>query len=141
MPTKTSVVETPFVYTLSPWGIAWLLASVALIGVAFYEATVYMVGEWSAEEFSHGYLIPLIAGFLVWQRYQDWRRADFTGSWAGVALVALGLALDVIGRLAALVVFQHLALLMVIVTVPFMVNVLLMVSVVPAMLEPVKSTG
>jgi exosortase D (VPLPA-CTERM-specific) len=115
MPTKTSVVETPFVYTLSPWGMAWLLATVALLAVAFFQATAYMVGEWSAEEFSHGYLIPLIAGFLVWQRYQDWRRADFTGSWAGVALVALGLALDVIGRLAALYVLQHLALLMVIV--------------------------
>jgi exosortase D (VPLPA-CTERM-specific) len=115
MPLKSTVVETPPVYSFSPWGIAWLLLSITLIGFTFFNATLYMVSEWSTEEFSHGYLIPLIAAFLIWHRRDAWQKAKFSGSWAGVVLLVLGLLLDVVGRFSALYVLQHLALLIVVV--------------------------
>jgi exosortase D (VPLPA-CTERM-specific) len=73
-----------------------------------------MVGQWGMEEFSHGYLIPFISAYLIWQRRNLLRSLEFTGSWAGVIVVAAGIALDVAGRLASLYTIQHLALLVVI---------------------------
>ena len=50
----------------------WPLAGLLLVATwfAFERAIRSMVGQWSLEEFSHGYLIPFIALYLAWQRRQ-----------------------------------------------------------------------
>ncbi len=68
----------------------------------------------SSPEYSHGVLIPLIAAFLVWQRKDRLAACEFSGSWAGVALVVLGGALFLVGHLATVFVLQQYALLLVI---------------------------
>jgi exosortase D (VPLPA-CTERM-specific) len=73
-----------------------------------------MFWSWQTAEFSHGYLIPLIAAYLVWQRRAELGQLEFKGSWAGLLVVATGIALAVLGRFAALFTFQHIALLIVI---------------------------
>lgn len=94
-----------------------MAALAALIYVVFDRAIAFMIGQWSMEEFSHGYLVPFISGFLVWQRRSALQRLEFKGSWAGLAVVAVGVGLDVIGQLTALWTIQHIALLVVIVGV------------------------
>lgn len=89
-----------------------LFATGALLSFGFGTAIVYMIGVWNSAEFSHGYLIPFIAAFLVWQRVPALRAASFKGSWAGFLLLVAALGLDVIGRLSALFVLQHLALIL-----------------------------
>ncbi|HXN10266.1 MAG TPA: archaeosortase/exosortase family protein, partial [Steroidobacteraceae bacterium] len=58
----------PPLYRFSVWALALLLSIALLLSLAFAKALVFMWGQWSLDEFSHGYLIPFIAVFLVWQR-------------------------------------------------------------------------
>jgi exosortase D (VPLPA-CTERM-specific) len=83
----------------------WLagLAACAAGLFAFRACLGKMAAVWMEhEEYSHGFLIPLVALFLVWQRKNELARIEFTGSWGGVALVLFGAALNVFGSLAAL---------------------------------------
>jgi exosortase D (VPLPA-CTERM-specific) len=112
-PSPIPAAEAGPVYAFPHWALGILLLIAALLYLGFADAIAFMVGQWSAEEFSHGYLIPFIAAFLVWQRRDALRRIEFRGSWAGLALALFGVALDIGGRLTALFVIQHVALLLV----------------------------
>jgi len=90
-----------------------LPAVLGALYLGFRDAIDVMVWSWQTAEFSHGYLIPVIAAYLAWQRRAELRTLDFRGSWAGLLLVLAGIALAVVGRFAALYTFQHLALLIV----------------------------
>ena len=71
--------------------------------VVFSSGLILMVQWWmNSEEYSYGWFVPPIAAFLVWQRHEALRALPFTGSWAGVALVAVALAIGVLGELSAL---------------------------------------
>ena len=90
----------------------WVLAALALVGVAFTfaESIRLLEGKWrGSEEYSHGYLIPLITLFLVWQKRYELAAMDLRGSWTGWALLLAGLALFVMGDLATLYVIEHYA--------------------------------
>jgi exosortase D (VPLPA-CTERM-specific) len=92
----------------------WLagLAAGAAGLFAFRAGLGKMAAVWMEhEEYSHGFLIPLVALFLVWQRKNELARIEFTGSWTGVALVLFGAALNVFGSLAALYTMQQYGLL------------------------------
>jgi exosortase D (VPLPA-CTERM-specific) len=91
-------------------GTVWRLSSpvVAAIAVAFglslwlfWDGISRMWGWWlDAPEYSHGLLIPPITLFLIWQQKDRLERLAFNGSWSGVALVAFGGVLLVLGQLA-----------------------------------------
>ena len=75
----------------------------ALLTFTFFEAFSELTRIWNLkEEYSYGYIIPLISLFLIWQRKDRLERVAFTGSWMGVAIVALGVGVFVIGNLATL---------------------------------------
>lgn len=76
------------------------LTGLALLA-AFYPGLVEMVKTWSdVEEYSYGYFIPLIVGFLIWQRSDRLRELEPKGSWWGVACIGLAALLCVAGRLS-----------------------------------------
>jgi exosortase D (VPLPA-CTERM-specific) len=83
----------------------WLLGAVAAVCLAavFSSGLILMVEWWIArDEYSYGWFVPPIAAFLVWQRRDALRALSFTGSWSAVALVAVALAIGVLGELSAL---------------------------------------
>jgi exosortase D (VPLPA-CTERM-specific) len=85
----------------SGWA-AMIIAAVLLL-LVFREGLEQLVTTWGAkEEYSYGYVIPLIAAFLVWQRRDALRRMAFAGSWTGALIVVFGLALFIIGQLSTL---------------------------------------
>ena len=43
-------------------------------------------------EYSYGVIIPVVAGFLVWERRDQIMRLPFTGSWTGLLLAPIGAA-------------------------------------------------
>jgi len=62
-----------------------------------------MVKWWSnREEYSHGFLIPVITVYLIWQRSDQLRKTPFEGSWLGVLTVAFGLFLYFLGELSTI---------------------------------------
>jgi exosortase D (VPLPA-CTERM-specific) len=95
-----------------PWAYM-LLASVLLVAV-FHEGLREMVRGWSGrEEYSHGFVLPFVAAFLVWQKKPLLQTLPFTGSWVGAFLVCAGLALYVAGELSTLFIVVQYAFLIV----------------------------
>ena len=84
---------------------AWIFIGVALAVavVPFSDAISRLFDIWNLRpEYSHGILIPLISALLIW-RQRAWLAATpFKGSWAGLAIIAVGLALWFVGELATL---------------------------------------
>ncbi|HEC06522.1 MAG TPA: VPLPA-CTERM-specific exosortase XrtD [Thiolapillus brandeum] len=85
--------------------VAWLLfaAAVLFLGAVSLDGLKDLVRAWeSHEEYSHGFLIPVIVLFLVWQKKNELEKIPFEGSWAGLLLLVLGVVLFYVGELSAL---------------------------------------
>jgi len=78
----------PFALSLSgPWV---LLA--ALLVLLYHSIAVKLVTDWAElPDFSHGFLIPFFAAFLLWDKRVQLRNTAIAPSWGGLWLVALGL--------------------------------------------------
>ncbi len=51
---------------------------------------------WQIPDFSHGFLVPIFAAYLVWRKRKALRNTSFP-TWSGVAVVALGLLVLLLG--------------------------------------------
>lgn len=79
------------------------LVAFALLVFIYYEGLEYMVELWSTrEEYGHGYIIPFITLFLIWQKSDKLESIKFNGSWLGVIVTLLGLFLYYAGELSSL---------------------------------------
>ncbi len=99
-------------------GIKWPVALIGVVlvalialGITFSSSLAYMAEQWQREEYSHGYLIPLIALFLLWRERRALMETTWRGAWVGVALVVVGLALMLLGELSAIFVIVQYAFL------------------------------
>lgn len=81
--------------------VLWLL-SAGLLASGFADGLEHMVGNWSREEYSHGYMIPLVALLLAWQRMPRLAAVPAAGHWLGVVLLLLSLCTWVLGELSSL---------------------------------------
>lgn len=69
-----------------------------------------MLDVWlTREEYSHGLLIPLIAGFLVWQKQAELAALTFRPAWTGALVLAFALLLNLLGQLSSVFVLQQYA--------------------------------
>jgi exosortase D (VPLPA-CTERM-specific) len=104
----------PVAWTGAPWLWVWMLATTALLLAVFYDGLIVMVEGWSGrEEYSHGFVLPIVAGFLVWQKKNLLETLPFEGSWIGSSIVLAGVALYFAGELSALYVVVQYAFLVV----------------------------
>ncbi len=79
--------------------IAWILILFLLV---FGHTHVKLARDWSSNpNYSHGYLIPVIAGYMVWTKRRDLARICTSPSNWGFLIVALGLVLHVLGNMGA----------------------------------------
>jgi exosortase D (VPLPA-CTERM-specific) len=70
---------------------------------AYAGGLVELVVRWSKqEEYSHGFFIPLIALWLLWQRRDALRQSLGQPSWSGMPLLLAALAMLVLGELTAI---------------------------------------
>ncbi len=77
---------------------AWALYMVGLaLVLCFGECLVWMVERWwNAEYYGHGFLIPLVSGYLIFQQRETLRQLPREGFKAGLGVMGLGLALHVL---------------------------------------------
>lgn len=78
------------------------LAAAVLLWFLFDESLLRMVGAWEQEEYSYGYILPLVILFFLWQRSDALARIGFRRSWLGFGVVLLGVVMNVAGDLATL---------------------------------------
>jgi len=70
--------------------------------VFLYWKTIYgMVMDWYIDSnYSHGFLIPLISGYLLWQRREDVKSVVTTPLNSGLLIVIMGLCIYLVGNIA-----------------------------------------
>jgi exosortase len=79
-----------------------LVVLAVLIVVLYHHIAVKLVVDWrDLPDFSHGFLIPFFAAFLLWDKRNKLRSLPVQPSWAGISLVVLGLFELLLGVLGA----------------------------------------
>lgn len=69
-----------------------------LIAAIYYQVLAKLVSDWwRLPDFSHGFLVPVFAAYLVWDKRNALRNAKFAPSWSGIAVMALGLVVLLLG--------------------------------------------
>jgi exosortase D (VPLPA-CTERM-specific) len=98
------------------WAQLAALAIAAVTVVLVFQGTFrFLYAMWSqSEEYSHGFIIPVVSAYLLWRRRAQFAQLSFRRSWAGVALASLGLALYFVGSLASIMSVDAYALVIVI---------------------------
>ncbi|WP_204369110.1 VPLPA-CTERM-specific exosortase XrtD [Methylocucumis oryzae] len=88
----------------------WLLLAAGLVTVllGFADGLSELLTRWDKqEEYSHGYMIPLITLYFIWQRKPLLEKTDFTPTWWGLVLVALAVFSCLIGEISAMYLLIH----------------------------------
>jgi exosortase D (VPLPA-CTERM-specific) len=83
---------------------AALLVSVALIAaVAAFSGGLYeLVTRWSRqEEYSHGFLIPIVVAWMLWSRRDALVASAGEPSWTGIAVIFVAAIMLLVGELSA----------------------------------------
>ena len=103
------------IWTYSNQVLLLLAGGFLLLLPAFWGGISELIGRWdSQEEYSHGYLIPLVTIYLIWMRRDLLKTLEFNPTWFPVGLVVLGLLVAIIGEISALYILIHLSLILII---------------------------
>ena len=86
----------------SSGGVLWLLFGLALVllGYIFWGGFIDMERQWQQDEYSHGYMIPLVALYIIWQKQQLLPAAAGPGAWLAVPVLLLALAVYFVGEIS-----------------------------------------
>jgi exosortase len=69
-----------------------------LLCVLYYRVAVKLVYDWSTlEDYSHGPLVPLFAGFLIWDKRKVLSATPVKQTWAGIPLVVFSIVVLILG--------------------------------------------
>jgi len=69
-----------------------------LIAAVYYRVLGKLVADWwNIPDFSHGFLVPLFAAYLVWEKRETLRGIKLAPSWGGIAVMVLGLVVLALG--------------------------------------------
>ena len=69
-----------------------------LIAAVYYHVLVKLVADWwQSPDFSHGFLVPPFAAYLVWEKRKTLRGIKIAPCWSGIAVIALGLVVLLLG--------------------------------------------
>lgn len=96
------VPAAPAVKTPAP---VWDARSIGLLAVmtaalawAYWPVLRDIIDKWASDpQYSHGYLVPLFAGYLLWSRRQHSAASRWRPSWWGVPLLLLAIAMRLVG--------------------------------------------
>jgi len=91
-------------------GLLWLVLGIGLLlsGASIFATSfAYMVQQWTSAEYSHAWLIPVVSLFIVWYRRHVLSGLLNRGSWFGTAVLAVALALCVLGEFSTIFALQY----------------------------------
>jgi exosortase len=86
----------------------WLQAGVfsgaivaALVGLYAHVLPGWLKDLWRDPNYSHAYIVPIISGFVIWQRRRALIALPIQGSWRGVLPLLAGVAAVIVGDISA----------------------------------------
>lgn len=123
------------------WG--WLGFALILMAIAFWGGINELIVRWDKqEEYSHGYLLPFLTLYFIWQKKNTIIQSEFSPSWWGLALILAALIIFIIGEVSALFILTQYALILVLIGLalalmgwpackPVLIPILLLVFAIP----------
>ena len=97
------------------WPPSW--QSVALSGLLlwlYFPTLFHLVAQWWQDpNFSHGFFVPLFAGYVIWGERAQLARVKLQPSWYGVLILGFGLCVLVLGQMGAEIFLSRFSLLIV----------------------------
>ncbi len=107
MTTESKLPVTKFKLDLT--SIIFIVCSIVLFSALYLQDYINLFNTWNTrEEYSHGFLIPVLSVFFLWQNKNELSKIPFTGSIFGLFILAFGLLLFFLGKLATLnVIIQY----------------------------------
>lgn len=121
----------------------WLAIALGLTTSAFWEGISELIQRWGKqEEYSHGYLLPLLTLYFIWQKKNTILQSEFNPSWWGLGLIVFALIIFIIGEVSALFILTQYALILVLLGLtlsvmgwpackPVLIPILLLVFAIP----------
>src|SRR5471032_75706 len=101
--TQFSFSRTSIIYTWVP-----IFISVLACLFAFSESLLELERRWSAqEEYSHGFLIPVIVAWLLWTRRDAIVASVGRPSWTGLLVILVAAVMQIVGKLSALFILSQ----------------------------------
>jgi exosortase len=86
-----------------------------LLFVIYHDLLVRLGEQWYADpDYSHGFLVPLLSLYFVWERWPELTRLPVRPNAVGILLLALGLLMLVLGSVGAELYLQRTSLIVVI---------------------------
>src|SRR5262245_39033478 len=80
-----------------------VVASILVAFIGFGQGLKDLLRRWIAqEEYSHGFLIPVIAAWLLWTRRDALAINIGNPSWTGPLVIVLAALLHIVGKLSSL---------------------------------------
>lgn len=108
-------VAQPALADQPAWPKVW--QTIALSGLLlwlYFPTLTHLLGQWWHDpNFSHGFFVPLFAGFVIWQERTRLARIESRPSWYGAVIFGFGLCLLILGQMGAEIFLSRLSLLMV----------------------------
>lgn len=79
-----------FYEALKQYRLQLVLVLPLLVGM-YYKIVPDMVKEWYQDEnYSHGFLVPIISGYFLWQRWPDLKGRLVKSDWLGLVIIVCG---------------------------------------------------
>ncbi len=96
--------------TSATFAVVLIAAALIVALLAYSHALLELVRRWTAqEEYSHGFLIPIISIWILWTRREAIVASIGAPSWTGPLLIVLAAALHVVGKLSGLFLLSQVA--------------------------------
>ena len=102
--TMAQSIQTPAITKKNPWSLqnahfAWGAVLIGILVMAvYYRVLIKLVIDWwQIPDFSQGFLVPIFAVYLVWAKRKTLASKKVAPTWSGVAVVALGLVVLLLG--------------------------------------------
>ncbi len=74
----------------------------ALMVAIYYPVLAKLVTDWwRIPDFSHGFLVPVFAAYLLWIRRESLLATEINPDWMGIAVITLGLGILLLGVFGA----------------------------------------
>jgi len=74
----------------------------ALFLIVFHHTILKLIGDWASDDnYSHGFLIPFIAGYMIWQKRDKLSAYTATPNMMGLLVLAAGMGMHIVGNVGA----------------------------------------
>ena len=109
-------MSEPVVSPPSPQVSLWKVGLIAALLIWLYYAVIgrLVLQWWHDPNFSHGFFVPMFSLYVLWLDRRALLKLPSRGSWFGVVILSVGLALLVLGNLGAELFLSRFSLLLVI---------------------------